>query len=195
MHFAQGKPYRTCGNRKDATQVMQRLELMTTSLRNVTISNASDVVYYEVTTPAWARTTTRITRRDSLRHTFDTVGEVRRDEAGKPVAVSVRGSAFVPISEFLREGEASAARSGGVGFRGKDGKSYMWRRRSGGHLELVQEHAPDESPLAVFHTHKRYLLVLRMSRLPYLEVDTSLFDTLDTLILSFLLVVRPQRHG
>lgn len=44
------------------------------------------------------------------------------------------------------------------------------------------EGQPEDRPLAVYHRHKRYFFMLKMSRLPYLEVDPSLMETLDTVI-------------
>ena len=87
-----------------------KLVLTTTSLRNVVLANSSDVLYYEVVTPGWARSTTRVARRNPTLRVFDTVGEVRRDDEGQPIAVSVRGSEYVPVHEFLNEGEAGGSR-------------------------------------------------------------------------------------
>ena len=41
---------------------------------------------------------------------------------------------------------------------------------------------PEDKPVAVYHKEKRHMLVLRMSKRPYLEVDSVAMDTLDSLI-------------
>ncbi|KAI0062034.1 hypothetical protein BV25DRAFT_689489 [Artomyces pyxidatus] len=167
----------------------QKLTLTTTSLHNVVISNHSDVIYYEVVTPKWGRGTTRVSRLDPNARAFDVVGELRNED-DRPVAVRVYGGEFRPVDEFLQSAgeEAKTGR-----FRGKDGRAYVWVIKDR-HLELVREAAPDEKPLAVFHRHKRWLFVLRMSRHPYIEIDPSVLDTLDSLIISFLLMERRRRH-
>lgn len=41
---------------------------------------------------------------------------------------------------------------------------------------------PEDKPVAVYHREKRHMLVLRMSKHPYLEIDPIALDTLDSLI-------------
>ncbi|TFK87695.1 hypothetical protein K466DRAFT_469438, partial [Polyporus arcularius HHB13444] len=53
-----------------------KLVMTTTSLRNVVLANASDVLYYEVVTPVWERHLTRISRLDVKTQGFDTVAEL-----------------------------------------------------------------------------------------------------------------------
>ena len=50
-----------------------KLVFTTTSLRNVVLANASDVLYYEVVTPAWERHRTRVTRLDVRTQEFAVV--------------------------------------------------------------------------------------------------------------------------
>lgn len=169
----------------------QKLTLTTTSLHNVVIANSSDAIYYEIVTPKWERCITRINKLDPNMREFDLIGELKNED-DKPVAVRIYGGEFRPVDEFLRVREGDADPHGR--FKGKDGKEYVWRVKNR-QLELVRESTPDGKPVAVFHKHKRYLFVLRMSRLPYIEIESDVLDTLDSLIISFLLMERRRRHG
>ncbi|KAI0689034.1 hypothetical protein C8T65DRAFT_546062, partial [Cerioporus squamosus] len=53
-----------------------KLVLTTTSLRNVVLANASDVLYYEVVTPVWERHRTCISRLDVKTQGFHVVAEM-----------------------------------------------------------------------------------------------------------------------
>lgn len=169
--------------------------LTTTSLRNVVLSNKSDVIYYEVVTPKWQRDRTTISRLDPNTRQFDVIGEVKNDGRGKAEEVRLYGGALTPASRFL-EGDAEPDPAGmkRAAFRGKDGKKYIWRANKK-QLELVREDMPEDKPVAVYHREKRHMSLLRMSQHPYLEVDTAAMDTLDSLIVSFLLVERRRRDG
>lgn len=79
----------------------QRLLLTTTSLRNVVIANKTDVVYYEVVTPKWARGRTTVSRLDPNTRQFDIIGEVKNDDSGKAEEVSLYGGAMTPAGRFL----------------------------------------------------------------------------------------------
>ncbi|CAL1703249.1 unnamed protein product [Somion occarium] len=164
----------------------QELFLTTTSLHNVVISNTSDVIYYEVLTPKWERHLTKISRLDPNTKQFDLICELV-NENDKPVSMKMYGGVIVPTQDFLQNGDAS---SRVAKFKGKDGKTYTWRIDHEG-LELFRE----DQPVAWYHREKRYLGVLRMSKLPCLEVDNMAMDTLDSLIVSFLLVERRRRDG
>ncbi|KAF7799688.1 hypothetical protein EIP86_010930 [Pleurotus ostreatoroseus] len=175
----------------------QKLVLTTTSLRNVVLANASDVIYYEVVTPKWARGSTTISRLDPNTHQFDIIGEMHNDEQGKAAQVRLYGGALKSVKEFLQGDKESGSEKVAslhrhASFVGKDGKRYTWKvgRK---HLELLREDLPADQPVAVYHREKRYMHVLRMSRQPYIEITPAAMDTLDSLILSFLLFERRRR--
>ncbi|EKM56078.1 uncharacterized protein PHACADRAFT_257139 [Phanerochaete carnosa HHB-10118-sp] len=173
----------------------QKLMLTTTSLRNVVLANKSDVIYYEVITPKWARDRTTISRLDPNTRQFDVIGEMKNDGDGKAEEVRLYGGAGVSAHRFLEGGlEPDTAGMKRAAFIGKDGKKYTWRanRRQ---LELVREDMSEDEPVAVYHREKRHAAMLRMSRHPYLEVDPAAMDTLDSLIVSFLLIERRRRDG
>ena len=95
-------------------------------------------------------------------------------------------------------------------FRGKDGKYYQWRLRKGRlevsteifprlqkfdiSTQLFKEEDPEGAPVAIYHKQRRYFLVLRMSRQPYLEVKQSVMETLDSLIGTFALAYPLLRY-
>ncbi|KAI0046917.1 hypothetical protein FA95DRAFT_1582851 [Auriscalpium vulgare] len=170
----------------------QQLTLTTTNMRNLVIANKSDVIYYEIVTPRWEKDVTRISRKDPNTRAFNVVGELR-NEFERPVAVRMYGGEFRPVEDFLGRPSGEDAFLKGK-FQGKDGRSYIWRVK-GRHLELVQEDNSGNTPVAVFHPHKRYLFVLRMSRHPYLEIDASMLDALDSVIISFILIQHRRRDG
>ncbi|KAI0345013.1 hypothetical protein BDW22DRAFT_988143 [Trametopsis cervina] len=172
----------------------QRLTLTTTSLRNVVLSNSSDVLYYEVVTPRWARGTTTVSRLDPNTRQYDVVGELTNDERGHAAQVRVYGGASTPVQEFLEAGGKGADGMRCSSFRGKDGKRYTWRA-SQRKLELVREDIPGDRPVAVYYKEKRYAYLLRMAKHPYLEIDPVALDTLDSVIVSFLLIERRRREG
>lgn len=79
-----------------------RLVLTTTSLRNVVLANSTDVIYYEVITPRWARGSTTVSRLDPNTHQFDIIGEMKNNEHGKAAQVRLYGGALKSVREFLQ---------------------------------------------------------------------------------------------
>ncbi|KAL5512009.1 hypothetical protein ACEPAH_5228 [Sanghuangporus vaninii] len=173
----------------------ERLHLTTTSLQNVIISNSSDKIYYEVVTPKWDASVTRVSKMDPKSNELEIIAELQNEVSEKSTArptstaVRLRGQQFRPTREFWTK-DGIAGRD--ARFRGKDGKHYHWKQRKG-RLELIREQDPDSSPVAVYHKHRRHFLVLRMSRQPYLEIQPSAMETLDSLIVSFLLMEQKRR--
>lgn len=75
---------------KDTQPQRQKLNFTTTSLRNVVISNTSDVIFYEVVTPKWEPHLTKISRLEPNSREFNLIGELHwqspnedRRDAGK----------------------------------------------------------------------------------------------------------------
>ena len=87
----------------------QRLSLTTTSLQNVVISSSNDLIYYEVVTPKWEPTITRVSKVDPRTHEPEIVAELKNGLEGegsssstgyRPTAVRLRGQQFRPAGEF-----------------------------------------------------------------------------------------------
>ena len=89
---------------KRPTEQRQKILLTTTSLRNVILSNASDVIYYEVITPKWERGRTIISRLDPNTRQYDVIGEMKNDKGGHAQEVRLYGGAFTPEKQFLEKG-------------------------------------------------------------------------------------------
>lgn len=111
------------------------------------------------------------------------------------------GGPLKDAKEWLGSGVAEDEAKGNTrgskmaSFRGKDGKKYTWRSGGDHRLELFREDLPDNQPVATYHREKRFAHVLRISEYPYLQIDNLAMDTLDSLILSFLLIERRRRDG
>ncbi|EJD06219.1 uncharacterized protein FOMMEDRAFT_18374 [Fomitiporia mediterranea MF3/22] len=124
---------------------------------------------------------------------LEVVAELQNDVGSSshphPTTVRLRGQQFRPTRDFwLKDGVAgSDAR-----FRGKDEKYYQWRQRKG-RLELIREQEPDSAPVAVYHKNRRHFRILPSSRQPYLEIQPTVMETLDSLIVSFLLMEQKRR--
>lgn len=97
---------------KSAAPAHQRIVLTTTSLRNVILANSSDLIYYEIITPRWARGTTTISRLDPNTRQYDIIGEMKNDDSGNAAEVRLYGGASRPVQEFLE-----AARKGANGMK------------------------------------------------------------------------------
>lgn len=110
----------------------QKLVLTTTSLHNVVISNASDVIYYEVITPKWERNLTRISRLDPNTQQFDLIGELKNED-DRPVEMRMYGGAFRSTGEFLKKepnGEVVGRETDGVRETESDGGLPFERREA-----------------------------------------------------------------
>ena len=77
--------------------------MTTTSLRNVILSNKSDVIYYEIITPKWAQSVTTISRLDPNTKQYDVVGEMKNDNKGHATEVKLYGGVLQPVGKFLEK--------------------------------------------------------------------------------------------
>jgi len=174
--------------------------LTTNSLRNTTISNASDTIYYEVRTEPWVPLHTKIKRLDPETRQYEVKAEIQRSGDEPPeVRVLDRSKEWARAGEFLRY--ESGSDWGGLKkahvvarFMGDDGRVYRWQVKRH-HLELVRADTEQpEPPVVIQHRHSRHFFVFRMSKHAWLEVKPEMHGTLDSLILSYLLIERKRRH-
>ncbi|KZT36341.1 hypothetical protein SISSUDRAFT_1024350 [Sistotremastrum suecicum HHB10207 ss-3] len=161
-----------------------RLSLTTTSLNNCVISNDSDAVFFEIVTPSWEPNNTKIRRLDPNTRELELVAELERSGGMEKDGMTMGGG-------MKKKGPDAVRLRGEHVFRGKDGKQYRWQEKKR-QLQLIRQDEPDK-PVATFHRERRYFFVLRMSRQPYLEIQPGCMETLDSLIVSFLLVERKRR--
>ena len=85
----------------------ERLHLTTTSLQNVIISSANDNIYYEVSTPKWDASVTRVSKMDPKSNELEIIAELQNDVSSEKstskltsTAVRLRGQQFRPTREF-----------------------------------------------------------------------------------------------
>lgn len=130
----QGQPHR------------QVLHFTTTSLRNVVISNASDVIFYEVITPKWEPHLTKISRLDPNSRDFNLIGELHWESAGdehsrrkgKGKSTDVAND----IEEIERESDSADSGSG----RGKEqGARPVKMRFYGGAFKPTRDFLREQS--------------------------------------------------
>lgn len=84
-----------------------KLVLTTNSLRNTTISDASDSIYYEIRTEPWIPLHTKVKRLDPETREYEVKAEILRSGAQPEVRISARSKEWARASEFLRLDEVS----------------------------------------------------------------------------------------
>ncbi|KAF8513909.1 hypothetical protein BU17DRAFT_52960 [Hysterangium stoloniferum] len=168
-----------------------KLELTANSLRNTTISDSTDNIYYEVRTESWIPLHTKVKRLDPETRQYEVRGEIQRSNGQPEVRVAGRSKEWARASDFLR---IDNAKGGGVIFMGDDGRVYRWQVNKG-RLELVRADVDEaQEPVVIQHHHKRHFWVFRMSKHAWLEVKPEVKETLDSVILSYILVERKRRY-
>ncbi|KAH7911915.1 hypothetical protein BJ138DRAFT_1125679 [Hygrophoropsis aurantiaca] len=177
-----------------------QLTLTTASLHNVVIANEADTIYFDIITPEWETHLTTVRRLNTITRSFDVVGNIRNlgDKLDQPIAVSVYGREFVPADDFLQRVGGSASGISQWRFLDGEGGSYAWSAPTHHQVELFNVSDgmdAGRSPVAVFHPHKRYLRVGMISHHAHLEVDPSIMDSLDMVIVSLLVFERRHRAG
>jgi len=176
-----------------------KLVLTTNSTRNTTIADASDSIYYEIRTEPWIPLHTKVKKLDPETRKYEVRAEIQRSGGIPEVRILGRSKEWAQASEFLRIDKAKDAGPLAKGahvigrFLGDDGKVYRWQDVKG-HLELVRVDSEHEGPVVVQHHHKRHFWVFRMSKHAWLEVKQDAKNTLDSIILSYLMIERKRRH-
>ncbi|KDQ59766.1 hypothetical protein JAAARDRAFT_46402 [Jaapia argillacea MUCL 33604] len=162
----------------------QKLEFTTISLSNLVISNETDVIFYEITTPEWEPQLTKIKRQDPRNSLLQVVAELE-NEGGKPGSVRMLGSETVPLDTFLK------VEGGKFHFTNKEGVNYAWQVENG-IFQLIRDDAP-QTPLAEFYPHQRYMYLFSVTEYPYLMVQPAALEDMDFIIVSFILAEGTRR--
>ncbi|KAH8119519.1 hypothetical protein DFH11DRAFT_1501567 [Phellopilus nigrolimitatus] len=169
-----------------------KLVLSTNSIRNTTIAVDDDAFYYEVVTRFWHPNLTKIKKLDTDTAEMVTIAEIER-EPGRETRLRFGGqdAEWIPASRFLQK-ESQKVRGGY--FHGNSGVQYRWKthRRQ---LQMIRPDSDNKEPLVVRHPHKRHFFFFRMSQHAYLEIKPEVVDSLDALIMSYLLVERRRRSA
>lgn len=92
-----------------------KLVLTTNSLRNTTISDETDQIYYEIRTESWIPLHTKVKRLDPETREFSVRAEIQRFGDYPAVRVLERSKEWAPADKFLRIDEA---KPGGFGSKG-----------------------------------------------------------------------------
>ncbi|KAG2359717.1 hypothetical protein BDR07DRAFT_1487883 [Suillus spraguei] len=171
----------------------QKLTFTTASVQNLVISNPTDTLYYEVLTPEWESHQTTVRRLDRLAQRYDTVGSIR-NQSGKPVAVSMYNGEFINEESWLRKIRGLGQESRWE-FDDGEGNYFSWTV-AGSNLELrsIDEGGVQSpSPIATFYPHKRYVIVRMISQHAFLEIESSVVDSLDAVLVSLLVLEQKRR--
>ncbi|KAI5116314.1 hypothetical protein M0805_005522 [Coniferiporia weirii] len=168
-----------------------KMVLTTNSLRNTTISVDDDALYYEIVTRFWHPHITKIRKLDTDTQEMVTIAELEREPGKEPrVRFGGQDAEWVLASQWLQK---EPQKVGGV-FSGNSGVPYRWKthRRQ---LQMIRANSENKEPLVVRHPHKRHFFVFRMSKHAYLEIKPEVVESLDALIMSYLLVERRRRDS
>ncbi|KAG8217123.1 amino acid permease-domain-containing protein [Butyriboletus roseoflavus] len=171
------------------------LTFTTAYLLNTTVSNETDAIYYDIQTPEWEPHLTTVRRLDPRMGMYELTGSIRSD-ADKPVAVSLYGGEFEPEGQWIKKVDGTKPGESRWQFDDGEGNIFAWTVTDK-QLELhsAEEGVKIKRPLATFHQHKRHLLVGMISQYAYLEIDNSVIDSVDAIIVSLLIVERKRRSG
>ncbi|KAG2132834.1 uncharacterized protein EDB93DRAFT_893587 [Suillus bovinus] len=164
------------------SSITQKLTFTTASVQNVVISNPTDALFYEVLTPEWESQQTTVRRLDTRAQRYDTIGSIR-SQSGKPVAVSMYNGEFVNEQLWLRSIKGQNQQSRWE-FDDGEGNYFSWTV-AGSNLELrrVDESGVQSpNPIATFYPHRRYFMIAMISQQAFLEIDSSVVDSLDTVL-------------
>ncbi|KAI6004900.1 hypothetical protein EDD15DRAFT_1024010 [Pisolithus albus] len=171
----------------------QKLTFTTISLFNITISNETDTIYYDVQTPENEPQLTIIRRLDTRTSRYKLIRSIQ-NQAGNPVAVNVLGRPTEQGDQWIKKTSGDLPGERVWQFHDGEGNKFAWKA-SNGTLELrrADEGVRTKRALATFHPCQRYLMVGWISQHAYLEMDNSIIGSVDAIILSLLIVERKQR--
>ncbi|KAJ7320855.1 hypothetical protein DFH08DRAFT_713618 [Mycena albidolilacea] len=182
-----------------------KMEFATNSVRNTTLATADDDPYYEIVTRFWHPHITKINKLDPSSRKLTTVCEIdnkkgreakirfmsgdRKDETTEKKAEDSTLGEWVSSEAILK---LAPEKPGGI-FVDSNGVEYRWKTHNRNFL-LVRCDDVGKLPVVTYHPYKRHLGFWRMSKHAMLEIKPQLFDDLERLIASYLLVERQRRH-
>ncbi|KAJ7680604.1 hypothetical protein DFH06DRAFT_1163643 [Mycena polygramma] len=183
----------------EETSTSMIMELATNSVRNTTLATADDNPYYEVVTRFWHPHLTKIRKLDPASRKMTTLCEI--DNTGKDAKIRFADETKKEESpnDFLGEWVSTEAilkltskKPGGI-FVDSDGVEYRWKTHNR-NFQLFRCGDEGRNPLVIYHPYKRHLFVWRMSQHATLEIKPQMFNDLERLIASYLLVERQRRR-
>ncbi|KAK6977485.1 hypothetical protein R3P38DRAFT_2581416 [Favolaschia claudopus] len=195
------------------------MELATNSVRNTTFATADDDPYYEVVTRFWHPNITKINKLDPSTRIMSTVCEIDNSlgkqakirfarVGGKAVEKSTNAEDVKTTHDKADQKLSNAnlgdwmsteeilkvlpKKKGGI-FIDSEGVEYRWKTHNLNFL-LIRCDDVGRLPMVVYHPYKRHFGFWRMRKHAKLEIRPQLFNELERLIASYLLVERQRRH-
>ncbi|KAF8129241.1 hypothetical protein EV363DRAFT_1432646 [Boletus edulis] len=171
----------------------QKLTFTTGRMLNTTVSSATDVIYFDIRTPEWEPHLTTVRRLDHRTGLYELTASIR-NEGDKPVAVSLYGGAFEPVEQWIKKVDGAMPGESRWQFDDGEGNVFAWSIANS-QLELysAEEGARIKRAFATFYPHKRHLFVGLISQHAYLEMDNSIIESVDGIIVSLLIVGRKRK--
>jgi len=164
-------------------------------VKNSVISTEGDSIYYEALTQSWTAHITQVKKLDHVTGEMFVIAEIERRKGQEPAIKFKDEKSFSPASEFISSDNPFSLQGK---FRAPNGKAYKWVVKNG-HLELykyeIDENDGNPKPLAVFRKQRRYFFCGLISRHPSLTVQPEVRESLDAIIVSFLLMERLRRDS
>lgn len=162
-----------------------RLELTQPEINNTTIASSTDIVYFEVITPKWTPTMTRVNKRNPETRKLEMVAEL--ETKGYQSFFRFTDGDMKPTATWIKRNKKNLMPMSGQ-FTAPDGKVFEWEGTKS-HLKLKSMDDPN-TVLGTYFAEQRYMSFLRMKRHPYIELSAGAMDHIDTIIISFLLLKR-----
>ncbi|KAG7447149.1 uncharacterized protein BT62DRAFT_63504 [Guyanagaster necrorhizus] len=147
-------------------------------------------IYYEIVTCFWHPTLTKINILNPETRALKTIAEVQKSYSGRHRVRFLAGKymgEWISSDKFLKVEKAKIGGSFLV-----EGVGYRWKTHNR-RLQLVRSDDETKTPLVVCQPHRRYSLVMLMSRHASLQVNLELANFMDRLIVSYILVERRRR--
>ncbi|KAJ4490997.1 hypothetical protein J3R30DRAFT_3278801 [Lentinula aciculospora] len=178
----------------------QRLYFTANSVRNTTVATKDDSLYYEIVTRFWHPRLTKINILDPDTQVLRLAAEIEQVSGNKwrngrfrvrflnSVAPGEELGHWISDIDFLKP---SSDKIGGT-FMDPQGQEYRWKTHNR-RLQLVHVGDERKSPLVVYEPHKRYFMVLLMSRHASWEVQPQVLTDLPPILVSYILVERRRR--
>ncbi|KAJ3928084.1 MAG: hypothetical protein NXY57DRAFT_558763 [Lentinula lateritia] len=178
----------------------QKLYFTANSVRNTTLATKDDSLYYEVVTRYWHPKLTKINILDPDTQTLRLIAEIEQVSGNKwqngrfrvrflnSVAPGEELGQWMSDIDFLKP---TSDKIGGT-FIDPQGLEWRWKTHNR-RLQLVRVGDEVKSPSVVYEPHRRYFMVLLMSRHASWDVQPQAIGFLDRLLVSYILVERRRR--
>ncbi|KAG8908612.1 hypothetical protein FRB99_004900 [Tulasnella sp. 403] len=171
---------------------MVKLTFSKNSVWNTVIASPDHEILYEVTTQnKYVSRVTTITRLDRRSGEKVFAGEIAWKALEPLVRVGWQNCEWLPIRNWLanNKGNLTSAKS----FTDGHGTKFRWKTRDWC-LHLTPDDGVSKRTLAIFHEPKRDKL-LRIREPAYLEVSPEISKTLDSVIVSLIIMEKRRRDG